>query len=60
MAMSAVKALQLTHAFPKQKALHVWDLRFSFAVNSSLLAHLALVASMCVVLTREVGLESDG
>lgn len=36
-----------------------WDLRFSFAVNSSLLAHLALVASMCVVLTREVGIERE-
>lgn len=60
MAMSAVKALQLTHAYPKQKTPHVWDLRFSLAVNPSLLAHLALIASMCVVLKKESGIKRDG
>lgn len=30
MAMSAVKALQLTHAFPKQKALHVLGFKVFF------------------------------
>lgn len=53
--MAAVKALQLTHTFPKQKGLRVWDLRFSFAVNPSLFAHLPPHCFHVCCLTREVG-----
>lgn len=58
MTMAAVNVLKLSHAclVSKIKGLACLGFKvFFFGVNPSLLANFTLIASMCVLLTREVG-----
>lgn len=57
MTMAAVNVLKLSHAclVSKIKGLVCLGFKVFFGVNPSLLANFTLIASMCVLLTREVG-----